>query len=201
MKTETLTKTKWALDVAHSEIGFKVKHLMISNVRGSFGEFNGSIYTTGEDFMSVEADVWINPASVKTGDEKRDGHLKSPEFFDVEKHKEITFTANTIEKFDKDGSFELWGDLTIKGIKKQVKLDVEFGGIMKDPWGNQKAGAARGGTGCPGRSSRWAGWRAARSAGSSGCRRPCRSRCWRPPGSRRPRWSRGRAPPGRPWRS
>jgi len=139
MKTETLTKTKWAIDAAHTEIGFTVRHLMISNVRGSFQEFDGSIYTTGDNFMSAEVDFWINPASISTRDEKRDGHLKSPDFFDVEKHKEITFTANTIENYDKDGSFELWGDLTIKGIKKQVKLDVEFGGIIKDPWGNQKA--------------------------------------------------------------
>jgi len=140
--TETLTKTKWGIDAAHSEIGFKVKHLMISNVRGNFKEFDGSIYTTGEDFMTAEVDFWLNPASITTGDEKRDGHLKSPDFFDAEKFKEIHFTSNTIENVDKDGSFELWGDLTIKGIKKQIKLDVEFSGIMKDPWGNQKAGFA-----------------------------------------------------------
>ncbi len=135
----TITKTKWGIDPAHSEIGFKVKHLMIANVKGSFKEFDGSIYTTSENFMTVEADFFVNPASISTGDEKRDGHLKSPDFFDVEKFKEIHFTANTVEKYDNDGSFELWGDLTIKGIKKQVKFDVEFGGIAKDPWGNHKA--------------------------------------------------------------
>jgi polyisoprenoid-binding protein YceI len=140
MKTaEVATKTKWSIDPAHSEIGFRVKHLMIANVRGTFNEFDANIYTTGDNFMNAEVDFWLNPASVDTGDEKRDAHLKSADFFDVEKFKEIHFTANTVENVDKDGSYELYGDLTIKGIKKQIKLDVEFGGIVKDPWGNQKA--------------------------------------------------------------
>jgi polyisoprenoid-binding protein YceI len=137
--SEVVTKIKWGIDPAHSEIGFKVKHLMFANVRGSFREFEASIYTTGEDFMTAEIDCWINPASVTTGDEKRDAHLKSVDFFDIEKFKEINFTANTYEKVDSDGSYELYGDLTIKGITKRIKLDVEFGGIIKDPWGNQKA--------------------------------------------------------------
>jgi polyisoprenoid-binding protein YceI len=137
--TATATKTKWGIDPMHSEIGFKVKHLMFTNVRGSFKEYDASIYTTGDDFMSAEIDLWINPASVNTGDEKRDAHLKSADFFDVENFKEINFTGNTYEKVDNDGSYTLYGDLTIKGIKKQVKLQVEFGGVMKDPWGNEKA--------------------------------------------------------------
>ena len=137
--TEVSGKTKWSLDPAHSEIGFKVKYLLFTNVRGSFEEFDASIYTTGEDFMTAEIDCWINPASINTGDEKRDAHLKSADFFDVENFKEINFTANTYENVDNDGSYALYGDLTIKGIKKQVKLDVEFGGVVKDPWGNHKA--------------------------------------------------------------
>lgn len=135
----TLEKTKWNIDVAHSEIGFSVKYLMVAKVRGQFAEYDASIYTTGDDFMSAEIDFWLNPTSVTTGDESRDMHLKNPDFFDVEKFKEIHFTANTYENVDKDGSYELYGDLTIKGIKKQIKLDVEFGGIIKDPWGNEKA--------------------------------------------------------------
>lgn len=139
MKTiEVTNKTKWAIDPMHSEVGFKVKHLMFTNVRGAFKEYDASIYTTGDDFMTAEIDVWINPASISTGDEKRDGHLKSADFFDVENFKEINFSGNTYEKGN-DGSYILYGDLTIKGIKKQIKLQVEFGGIMKDPWGNQKA--------------------------------------------------------------
>lgn len=140
METETLTKTKWGIDPAHSEVAFKVKHLMITNVKGVFKEYGASIYTTGNDFMTAEIDFWMNPSSVDTGDANRDGHLKSPDFFDVDNHKQITFCANTYEKVDNDGSYELYGDLTIKGITKRVKMDVEFGGIVKDPWGNQKAG-------------------------------------------------------------
>jgi polyisoprenoid-binding protein YceI len=138
--TKEPTKVKWGIDVAHSEISFKVKHLMITNVKGIFREYDASIYTTEEDFMTSEIDFWMNPASVDTGDAKRDEHLKSPDFFDVENFKQISFTGNTYEKVDNDGSYTLYGDLTIKGIKKQIKLDVEFGGVMKDPWGNEKAG-------------------------------------------------------------
>lgn len=133
-------KTKWIIDPIHSEIGFKVKHLMISNVKGFFKEFEASIYTTGDDFMTAEIDFWMNPASIDTGSPDRDTHLKSADFFDVENHKEITFLSNTYEQVDGDGSYELWGDLSIKGIVKRIKLDVEFGGVVKDPWGNEKAG-------------------------------------------------------------
>ena len=133
-------KTKWGIDPTHSEIAFKVKHLMISNVKGVFKEFEASIYTTGEDFMTSEIDFRMNPASVDTGVADRDAHLKSADFFDVENFKQIHFRGNTYEKVDNDGSYSLYGDLTIKDITRQIKLDVEFGGVMKDPWGNEKAG-------------------------------------------------------------
>lgn len=135
-----MEKTKWIIDPAHTQIGFNVRHLMITNVRGVFTEYNASIYTTGEDFLTAEVDFWMNPASLETKDDKRNTHLKSADFFDVAHHKEITFKSNTIEKVDDEGSFELWGDLTIKGITKKIKLDVEFGGVIKDPWGAEKAG-------------------------------------------------------------
>ena len=133
------TKTKWIIDPSHTEIAFKVKHLMIVNVKGIFTEYNASIYTTGDDFLTAELDFWMNPNSLETKDEKRDAHLRSSDFFDTEHHKEITFTSNTIEKAGEAG-YELWGDLTIKGITKRIKVDVEFGGIVKDPWGAEKAG-------------------------------------------------------------
>ena len=133
-----LTKTKWVVDPLHSQVGFKVKHLMVSTVRGAFKEYDLSIYTTEEDFLSAEIDFWINPASIDTGQEKRDAHLRSADFFDAENFKEINFTGNTFEKVGED-SYALYGDLTMKGIRKQIKLDVEFGGVIKDPWGNQKA--------------------------------------------------------------
>src|SRR4051812_29800101 len=118
-----MKKQKWSIDAVHSEIGFKVKHLMITNVKGSFKEFDASIYTTAENFITSEIDFWVNPASIDTGDTRRDEHLKSADFFDVENHKQITFKGNTYEAADNDGSYELYGDLTIKGITKQIKLD------------------------------------------------------------------------------
>lgn len=132
-------KTKWGIDLAHSDFGFKVKHLMIASIRGNFKEVEASIYTTGEDFMTSEIDLWLNPATIESGDLKRDEHLKGPDFFDVENYKEINFIANTFENLDDDGSYEMHGDLTIKGITKRIKLQVEFGGVVKDPWGNHKA--------------------------------------------------------------
>lgn len=134
------TKSKWVIDPTHTEIGFKIKHLMISNVKGSFDTFEANVITTGDDFMTAEIDFFLDPSSISTGNADRDAHLKGPDFFDVENHKQITFLANTYENVDNDGSYELWGDLSIKGITKKVKLDVEFGGVVKDPWGNEKAG-------------------------------------------------------------
>jgi len=134
------TKTKWTIDQAHSEIDFKVRHLMISNVKGSFKTFDATIYTTLKDFSTAEIDLWIDASSITTGDEKRDEHLKSVDFFDVQNHKKITFTSISIGTADTDGNHELWGYLTIKGITKKVNLNVQFGGIVNDPWKNEKAG-------------------------------------------------------------
>ena len=138
--TEVITKTKWSIDLAHSDIEFKVRHLMIAHVKGSFLTFDASIYTNENDFTTAEVDLWIDASSINTGDEKRDEHLRSADFFDVQKHKQITFTSSTIGKADAEGNHELWGELTIKGITKNVKLNAQYGGIMKDPWGNEKVG-------------------------------------------------------------
>jgi polyisoprenoid-binding protein YceI len=141
METESVnTQTRWSVDLAHCEIAFKVRHLMIAYVKGTFKTFDASIYTNSDDFTTAEVDLWIDPASIFTGDAKRDEHLKSPEFFDVGRHKQITFTSSTMGKADAEGKQELWGELTMLGITKNVKLDVQFGGIAKDPWGNEKAG-------------------------------------------------------------
>jgi len=138
--TDFSSKTKWSIDPAHSEIAFKVRHLMISNVKGSFKTFDASIYTIAKDFTTAEIDLWIDSSSITTGDAKRDEHLKSTEFFDAKNHKQITFTSSTIGKPDDNGNRELWGELTIKGITKNVQLNVIFGGIINDPWKNEKAG-------------------------------------------------------------
>jgi len=133
-------ENKWSLDQTHSEIAFKVRHLMISHVRGSFKTFDASIYTTGKDFTTAEVDLWIDTASITTGNADRDEHLKGVDFFDVQHHKQITFTSSTIQEADANGNHELWGELTMKGITKNVKLNVQFGGMVFDPYGNEKAG-------------------------------------------------------------
>lgn len=135
-----ITKTKWGIDPVHSEIAFKVKHLMISNVKGTFQEFDATVYTTGDDFSTSEIEFSMKPASIHTGNPDRDAHLKSPDFFDIEKFELITFKSNSLKSLDEVGNYELTGTMTIKGIARELKLDVEFGGIMKDPWGNSKAG-------------------------------------------------------------
>ena len=137
--TQVMTRTKWSLDPSHSEIGFKVKHLMVTNVRGVFNEYNGSIYTTGDDFPGAEIDLSIYPASISTGDATRDTHLKSPDFFDAENFNEINFKGTTLLKTN-ESEYVLHGDLSIKGVTKRIKLDVEFNGIVKDPWGGKRAG-------------------------------------------------------------
>ena len=113
---------------------------MIANVKGSFKNFDASIYVSDKNFATAEIDVWIDAASITTGNETRDEHLKGADFFDVENHKQIGFTSSTIEKADEDENHTLWGELTIKGLTRNVKLNVVFGGIMNDPWGNEKAG-------------------------------------------------------------
>jgi polyisoprenoid-binding protein YceI len=138
--TKADTKTKWSIDLSHSEIAFKVRHLMIAHVKGSFKTFDASIYTFGKDFLTAEIDLWIDVSSITTGDTKRDEHLKSADFFDVQNHKQIAFTSSTIGKADPEGNHELWGELTMRGITQNIKLNVLFGGIVKYPWGNEKAG-------------------------------------------------------------
>jgi polyisoprenoid-binding protein YceI len=132
--------TRWSIDLAHSEIAFKVRHLMIAHVKGAFKIFDANIYTTEKDFTTAEIDVWIDAASITTGDAERDGHLKGADFFDVENHKQITFKANSIEQAGGEGMHEMWGELTIKGISKHIKLQVQFGGMLNDPWGKERAG-------------------------------------------------------------
>lgn len=134
------THTRWSIDLAHSEIAFKVRHLMIAHVKGTFNIFDANIYTTEKDFTTAEIDVFIDAASINTGETTRDEHLKGEDFLDAAKHKQITFKANTIEKAGGEGKHDLWGDLTIKGITKNIKLQVDFGGMLNDPWGKERAG-------------------------------------------------------------
>lgn len=134
------SETKWTIDAAHSEIGFKVRHLMIANVMGVFKNFDATIYVSDKNFATAEIDVWIEAASITTGNKKRDDHLKGVDFFDIINHKQIGFTSITIEKKENSDDYTLWGELTIKGITKNIQLNVAFGGVMTDPFGIEKAG-------------------------------------------------------------
>ena len=133
-------QTKWSLDQAHSAITFKIKHLMIAHVKGNFKIFNADIHTYGTDFKTAEVNLWIDASSINTGNKERDEHLISLDFLDVANHKQITFVSSTMQKPDKEGESELWGELTMLGVTQNVKLEVELGGIVNDPWGNQRAG-------------------------------------------------------------
>jgi polyisoprenoid-binding protein YceI len=137
---KTEAKTKWMIDPAHTEISFRAKHLMITNVKGVFKEFSADISTAGDDFTTAEIAFRMNPASIDTGDAQRDAHLKSADFFDVETYREVTFAATSFTKAGNNGGFEMTGDLTMRGVTIRITLDAEFEGMMKDPWGNQKAG-------------------------------------------------------------
>jgi polyisoprenoid-binding protein YceI len=135
-----MAKTKWILDPSHSEVDFKVRHMMISNVSGRFTRFTCEVETEGEDFMTAKAVFTTEVDSITTGAPDRDTHLKSPDFFDAASHPRITFVPTKYEDVDNDGSYELYGDLTIRGITKSVRMEAEFGGVIKDPWGNTRAG-------------------------------------------------------------
>lgn len=133
-----MATTKWALDPSHSEIHFKVKHLMITTVTGSFKSFTASAETESDDFSNASISFSAATASIDTGSEQRDGHVKSADFFDVENYPALTFVSTNYQKTGDD--YTLTGNLTIKDVTNEVTLAVDFGGVAKDPWGNIKAG-------------------------------------------------------------
>lgn len=129
----------YKIDPAHSEILFKVKHLMITNVTGSFGTFDGTLESESDDFSGAKATFEADINSITTNNEQRDGHLKSDDFFSAEKFPKLTFVSTSFVKVN-DEDYKLTGDLTIKGVTKEVTLDVTYGGTTNDPWGQTKAG-------------------------------------------------------------
>jgi len=133
-----MATTKWALDPTHSELQFKVKHLMITTVTGSIKSFQAELESEGDDFTNANISFSGDISSIDTGNGDRDGHLKSGDFFDAEKFPAITFKSTSVDK--DGGDYIVNGDLTIKDVTKAVKLNAEFGGIATDPWGNTKAG-------------------------------------------------------------
>ena len=132
-----MSTTKWVIDPTHSEIGFKVKHMMFTNVSGKFLKFDASIEAEDNDFENAKIEFTGAIDSITTGNADRDTHLLSPDFFDAAQFPEIKFNATSFIKIN-EGEYELVGDLTLHGVTKSVKLATEYGGLMKDPWGNTK---------------------------------------------------------------
>ena len=130
--------TKWNIDVSHSSIQFTVSHMVISEVTGRFQDFSGNIVAKNSDFSGASVNVNIKAASITTSNEKRDGHLKSADFFDVEKFPEASFVSKSMTKTD-DGTYQIAGTLTMHGIAKDVVLDAKFKGSAKSPWGQNIA--------------------------------------------------------------
>ncbi|MGC4040486.1 MAG: YceI family protein [Flavobacterium sp.] len=134
-----MATTKWAIDPTHSEVGFKVKHMMFTNVSGKFGTYEADITTEEDDFTKSSISFSADIDSVNTNNADRDGHLKSADFFDAGNYPKLTFVSSSFRKID-DENYELTGNLSLHGETKEVKLPVEFSGLMKDPWGNTKVG-------------------------------------------------------------
>jgi polyisoprenoid-binding protein YceI len=134
-----MSTTKWALDPTHSELQFKIKHLMISTVTGQFNKFSGTVETNGDDFTTAKIKFAAEISSISTNNEQRDAHLQNGDFFDAVNHPQLTFESEKLEKISEE-ELKLYGTLTMRGVSKKVTLTVEFGGITKDPWGNTRAG-------------------------------------------------------------
>ena len=137
-ETETLVATKWAIDTAHSEIQFKVKHMMLTQVTGQFTQFVGQVEMEETHLETAHVSFSAETSSISTGNEQRDGHLRGEDFFNSEVYPYLTFTNGKI--VNSTAGLMLTGDMTIRDITNRVELPVEFGGLGVDPWGNQKLG-------------------------------------------------------------
>jgi polyisoprenoid-binding protein YceI len=132
--------SSWQIDPAHSHIEFAVRHLMISTVKGRFADVRGTVWLDESDPSAILVDVTIQAASIDTGQEQRDAHLRSPDFFDAARFPTITFRSRRIQGDPLEGDFRLIGDLVIRGITREVTLDVSPEGRLTDPWGEERAG-------------------------------------------------------------
>jgi polyisoprenoid-binding protein YceI len=129
----------WNIDATHSGINFSIRHMVVSKVRGRFTKYVGKVELDEEDLTRSFVEATIDAASIDTGTPQRDDHLRSPDFFDVEKFPELHFRSSRIEKLD-DARYRLTGELTIRDVTREISLDVEYGGRATDPWGNQRIG-------------------------------------------------------------
>lgn len=132
-------QASWSFDVSHSKISFSVTHLVITEVIGHFSSFTGKVVSKSEDFVNSEIYFEIDAKSINTDNETRDNHLRSADFFEVEKYPKIIFKSKSFTKV-KGNKYKLVGDFTMKDVTKTITLDVVYGGTIKDPWGNTKAG-------------------------------------------------------------
>jgi len=134
-----MSNTKWGMDAAHSEIQFKIRHMMVSTVTGHFSKFEGSVETEGDDFTTALVKISVDLASISTNNEQRDGHLLSSDFFDKEKHPTIDITGGGMEKTGTD-TYKFTAQVSMHGVSLPVPFKVEHGGIVKDPWGMTRTG-------------------------------------------------------------
>jgi polyisoprenoid-binding protein YceI len=135
----SLSAATWEIDKAHSNVGFTVKHMVISNVNGKFDDFSGTINFDGKDFASASVEVAIKTASINTGVAQRDGHLRTSDFFAADSLPQITFKSKKVVP-GKDGAFQIVGDLTMRGVTKEVTLNAVFNGTVKGTMGDTRAG-------------------------------------------------------------
>ena len=134
-----MAKQTWTLDPTHSELQFKIKHLMISTVTGQFSRFNATVETEADDFSNAKVQFETEVDSISTNNEQRDAHLKNGDFFDAAKYPSILFESEKMEKIEAD-EYKIEGNLTMHGVTKKIVLHAEFGGVTKDPWGNTRTG-------------------------------------------------------------
>jgi polyisoprenoid-binding protein YceI len=132
-------QTTWKCDPSHSSISFSVGYLGISNVTGDFGKYSGTLTSSNSDFNDAKFDFTVDVSSINTGIEARDNHLKSPDFFDVATHPQMTFSTTSFKKI-KNNSYKLEGNMTIKGISKKMTFDVTYGGSATDHYSNERSG-------------------------------------------------------------
>lgn len=134
-----MAKNKWALDPAHSEVQFKVKHMLVSTVTGHFKNFNAVVETEGDDISTASIHFTADVDSISTNNAQRDAHLKTGDFFDTGNHPQIKFEGERLEKAG-ENEYKLHGTLTMRGVSRKITLNVEYGGMVQDPWGNTRVG-------------------------------------------------------------
>jgi polyisoprenoid-binding protein YceI len=134
-----MSQANWSLDPAHTLLEFAVKHMMIATVKGRFGTVEGSVIADPTDLTTAQVNISTDVSSIDTRDEQRDGHLRSADFFDMENHPKVTFRSTQIERKDGD-EYAITGDLTIRGVTRQVVFNAVMEGQGKDPWGNERFG-------------------------------------------------------------